>query len=101
MNKKPKIGKSDIVVIIIFLVMIQLLCLWCIDVSVAGMLNGGVLTNGATVQNPLFTYHLGLYGLILSTLGLVIITIHILLKEKKKNQIDYVLKYILKELFDI
>jgi len=69
------IGISEKVLIVIFLVMIQLLCLWGIDISVSAMLSEGVITNGFNFGNPTQTYHIGLYGIVLSTFIMVIIVV--------------------------
>ncbi len=42
-----------------------MMSLWCIDVSITS-LNLGILTNGIWSLNPTQSYHLGLYGAILS-----------------------------------
>ena len=45
--------------------------IWCIDVSVT-TINLGIMTNGFFMITPIQSYHLGLYGLILSWLGMMI-----------------------------
>jgi hypothetical protein len=48
-----------------------MLSLWCIDVSVT-TLNLGIMTNGFINLNPIQSYHLGLYGAILSFFFMII-----------------------------
>ena len=48
-----------------------MLSIWCIDVSVT-TINLGIMTNGFFMITPIQSYHLGLYGLILSWLGMMI-----------------------------
>ena len=80
-----KMQKSDWVLTLIILVMINIMSLWCIDISVSAMLiNVDVMvTNGFFDKSPIVAYHMGLYGVILSMLGIIMIAISILLKEKE------------------
>lgn len=86
--KKLKLGKGDWICIVIFLIVIDLLCLWCVDISVSALLNGGTLTNGFRMNGPMQMYHLGLYGSILSTVMLSFICVHKILEEKRENDKD-------------
>jgi hypothetical protein len=84
-----KLKKSDWSAIIVFLVILQIMSLWCIDISISAMrvreygsLNGIEemstlgLTNGFFQQNPIVTYHLSLFCLIISFFIIALIAIH-------------------------
>jgi hypothetical protein len=62
--------------VVVFMVVLQMLFFWSIDISVSALINYGVVTNG------LFSYHIALYGAILNTVAQIIIIIH-LLEDKK------------------
>ncbi|RLF96853.1 hypothetical protein DRN52_01700 [Thermococci archaeon] len=69
--------RSDWIAIGMFLLAVTLMALWCIDVSVSAMLNEGVVTNGFAVKDPLKTYHIGLYLIIVSTFANTLIIVHL------------------------
>ena len=76
--------KSDWVVMILALSILEMTSLWCIDVSVAAMINQGTMQNGLFGLSPILSYHIGLYLAIISLLVFGIIsTHHILVKEKR------------------
>lgn len=75
--------KSDWVVMIVSLCIIQLLSLWCIDMSVAGMINNGNVVNGLIIMNPAITYHVGLYLAIISLVVFAFVSVHHVLKDVK------------------
>ncbi len=77
---KFKLKKSDWVIISVFLVIIEILCCWCIDISVSALLIGGVVTNGFVIRDAAATYHIGIYGVVLSTFGLASIAVHNILR---------------------
>ena len=77
-----KLKKGDLVLISVFFILIDILCLWCIDVSVACLINGGYMTNGFFMGNSMITYHIGIYGIILSSFGFLILFIHVVLKDQ-------------------
>lgn len=84
-----KFKKSDWTAIIVFLVFIQIISLWCIDVSISAInvrefgRNNGIqqmssldLTNGFFQQNPIVAYHISLFLLIISFFVIALISIH-------------------------
>lgn len=75
--------KSDWVVMIISLCVIQLLSLWCIDVSVASMINNGNVVNGLFIMDSVVTYHVGLYLAIISLIVFAFVSVHHILKDVK------------------
>jgi len=75
--------KSDWVIMIVVLCMLQMMSFWCIDVSVSGMANSGHMSNGWLQISPVLSYHIGLYLAIISLLVFAFISIHHILKEKK------------------
>jgi hypothetical protein len=94
-----KLQKSDKIAVLMFCLIIQISCLWCIDVSTTGMIDKiltdaykafnpsvaikeGVMTNGFFKSDPFIMYHLSLYGLILSTFLLALMCVHTLIKDK-------------------
>lgn len=81
-----KIKKSDWLAISIFIVIFQILCCWCVDVSVSALINQPdiILTNGWNIVNPMLTYHIGIYGIVITTCLTILILLHIILKEKKE-----------------
>ena len=93
-----KLRKSDWIAVIITLVFFQLMCLWCIDVSTSTMIiknNGPMagsmvsdayMTNGFFIQNPMITYHLGLYVLVITCFLSALIAVHIVLDSYSSNQ---------------
>ena len=77
---KFKLKKSDWIMISVFLIIVELLSCWCIDISVSAMLDGAVVTNGFVVRDSVMTYHIGLYGVVLSSFGLISIAVHNILR---------------------
>ena len=80
-------GKSDWIVIILTLCIIQIMSFWCIDVSVSAMISKGTVTNGIFGLNPMLSYHIGLYTAIISLLVFGIISVHHVLLEVDKNDV--------------
>jgi len=81
-----KIKKDDWLAIGIFIVIFQILCCWCVDISVSALVNNpeAILSNGWNTASPAFTYHIGLYGIVITTCLTILILLHIILKEKKE-----------------
>lgn len=81
-----ELKKDDWLAIGIFIVIFQILCCWCIDISVSALLinSEALLTNGWSVASPMVTYHIGLYGIVITTCLTILILLHIILKEKKE-----------------
>lgn len=77
--------KSDWIIIMCFLVVLEIVCCWAIDVSVSAMLAGpqAYLTNGWSTRSPMLIYHIALYILIISGFLQFIIGVHIILKEER------------------
>jgi len=68
------------------MIAIQIMCLWCIDISMSAMLNpGSILTNGWQERDPMLMYHIALYGNTLISVGLAVIGTHFILGEDKKD----------------
>ena len=84
-----KIGIGDWISIVLVLLVINIMCLWCIDISVSAMINfpfdNVYVTNGWRYSSPLRTYHIGLWGSVLTTSAISLIFIHIITKENKKQ----------------
>lgn len=76
--------KGDWICIIIALVIIEVACLWCIDISVSGMISStdSIVTNGFRTLSLVQAYHIGIWGTILCMASLVFITVHIIHKEE-------------------
>jgi len=81
-----KIQKSDWLAIGVFIVVFQILCCWCIDISVSALVNNpeALLNNGWNIANPAFMYHIGLYGIVITACLMILILLHTILKEKKE-----------------
>lgn len=90
-----KLKKSDWTAIIVSLVILQIISLWCIDISTSAMIireygehysdediSSLSLTNGFFQQNPVVTYHLSLFWLIISLFLIALISIHQINDEK-------------------
>jgi len=77
--------KSNWIAVVIVLVVFEVVCMWCIDISVSAMINQGIVMNGFFGQNPMITYHLGLYGSIISFVLLSFMFIHYVLEEDKRT----------------
>lgn len=84
-----KFKKSDWIAIVVFLVIIQIISLWCIDISISAMnikeysdergleeLKNISLTNGFFKHNPIVAYHISLFLLIISFFIMALISIH-------------------------
>ena len=84
-NQKSKFNNGDIVLILVFLVMVQVMCLWCVDISVSALINNGIVTNGFAVRDPAQTYHLGLYGVVFSTFGIIFLMMKVMYPIKSKE----------------
>jgi len=78
--KKIQLDKTDFVLISIFLIVIMMCFLWCIDISVSCLINNGYLTNGFLIQNPSVMYHIGLYGTILDGVGMTFLLVYFILE---------------------
>ena len=76
---------SDLVLISIFMYALQMLSMWSIDVSVAAMINNGQVTNGFFTNNPLISYHIGIYILLIASFAQILLIMHISQKEKEKD----------------
>ena len=74
---------SDTVAITGFLLLLGMLALWCIDISVSAIINGGVVYNGIFFGDPFLTYHLGLYLLVFVIFILFLFIVHILVKDNE------------------
>lgn len=79
------IQRSDKIMIIIFLALIHIICLWSVDISVSALLSGGIVTNGFRTANPMISYHIGLYGAILSMFSVLIILVHEMFRKEEKK----------------
>lgn len=79
------ISRFEWLVILFCLCILQVLCFWGIDISVSAMISSpdAILTNGLNIQTPLTIYHLCLYISILASIGIVIISVHLVEKLTK------------------
>lgn len=84
-----KMKKSDWGAIVILILVFQILSMWSIDISTSAMMAGRYdaqngnegassvyLTNGFIKQNPLVTYHISLFWLVISSFLLALVSIH-------------------------
>ena len=78
-----RLSTSDWVSIAGAVLVVIILCCWCIDVSVSALINGGVLMNAFTFANPGVMYHLALYVVLGLSFFMFMLMVHILTKEKK------------------
>jgi len=83
-----KIEKRDWILIVIVLVAFIILSLWCIDISVSAMITArvnpnveAIVTNGWYKRDAMQAYHIGLYGVFISSLILSFIAVHMLTKK--------------------
>ncbi len=76
--------KSDKIAICGFLIILCVLCTWCIDVSVSAMINDGMLYNGTFFASPALMYHIALYVLIFIVFLMFLVTVHAIVKDDKK-----------------
>jgi hypothetical protein len=80
----PKIKKSDWRAIIMLILLVQIICLWSIDVSTSAIIAQksigdeyeSYLTNGFFKQNPFVVYHLALFLIVISSFIFALISIH-------------------------
>ena len=79
-----KTTREEWIVAILMLVIMDVMCLWCIDISISAMLTSPnvILTNGWQVRDPMLMYHLGLYGCLIITSVLAVIGIHFIYEGK-------------------
>ena len=81
---KKKITAFEWIVAILLLIILEVMCLWCIDVSLSAMLTpNAVLTNGWQVRDPMLMYHFGIYGSLIIPTTLAVIGIYFVLKGKE------------------
>lgn len=71
---------SNWIVISGFILAITIMASWGIDIAVAALSNGGILTNGFFLSDPLKVYHLCLYLIIIFSFSNFIIIVHIILR---------------------
>lgn len=79
-----KIKHSDWRAIIILILLIQIICLWSIDISTSAIIAQesigeyyeSHLTNGFFKQNPYVIYHLALFIIVISSFFITLISIH-------------------------
>ena len=74
--------KSDWITILSFQIMLQMLFMWCIDISVSAMINNGIITSGFITSSPMLMYHVCLYASVLNLMLMAIIGIHHILKNE-------------------
>lgn len=82
-----KTTREEWIVVIVMLTVINVMCLWCIDISLSAMLTSpnAILTNGWQTREPMLMYHLGLYGCLIVTSVLALIGIHFIYEGKNDN----------------
>ena len=78
-----KISKGDWIAIVVFIVILQMLSFWCIDISVSALISDGKVVSAFMSMSPVVTYHLGLYLSLGNFAFLILITVHHVLHEKK------------------
>lgn len=81
-----RLRRSDKIMIIIFLALLHIICLWSVDISVSALLSGGIVTNGFRVADPMISYHIGLYGAILSMFGILSFLIHEMFRKEEEKK---------------
>lgn len=59
----------------------QMLFMWCIDISVSAMLNNGILASGFITSTPMFMYHICLYLSVLNLGMMSLIIINQVVKD--------------------
>ena len=92
-----ELKKSEWITVIVSIVIFQILSLWCIDVSTSAMMIEGygiqngvegtpqaLLTNGFFQHNPVITYHVSLFWLVISSFLIALISIHHVSREEEK-----------------
>lgn len=75
--------KIEWICVLIALTVIEMVCLWCVDISVSAMINNGIVMNSLYALNPVISYHVALYGILTTFLITIFITVHYILEEKK------------------
>lgn len=91
MNKKTRENmiKSNHIAGIMFFMVVMLIGVWCIDVSVSALLNGGkdaFMTNGFFNTSPLLSYHIGLYWVLFSMFGVTMTYSHYIIMGKNEKR---------------
>ena len=70
------------VILLVLAVFFSMSGLWAIDVAVGAMnTQGAAMTNGWWVRDPIQHYHLGLYTIGLTIVGMAFLMIHIIHRE--------------------
>ncbi|HEC89983.1 MAG TPA: hypothetical protein ENI44_05330 [Thermoplasmatales archaeon] len=78
---------SNLIVISGFILATIIIASWGIDIAVTALSNGGVLTNGFFLSDPLKIYHLCLYLIIIFSFSNFIIIVHIILKSHSERSV--------------
>ena len=75
-------SRFEWILILFVLGFIQVICFWGIDISVSAMLASpvAILSNGWSIRSPNLMYHISLYISIFVTVGIVIISVHVVQK---------------------
>jgi len=81
-----KLKKSDWIVIAGVILFVNVLTLWCIDISVSALINNGILTNGFLLNDSAKIYHIGLYTNGLLNFLIFMIVVHIIMKGEESNE---------------
>jgi len=63
-----------------FLLAVTIIASWGIDVSISALTNGGLLTNGFFLSNPMVVYHLCLYMIVIIAFSHFLVTLHVSLR---------------------
>lgn len=75
----------------IWLVIVQTLALWTIDISISAIMTEAMLghtimlTNGFSMRDPLQMYHVGIYLVVMTTFMMAILMVFCALRTYKKN----------------
>ena len=82
-----KTTKEEWIAVVLMLIVIDVMCLWCVDISVSAMLTSPnlILTNGWQTREPMLMYHMGLYGCLIITTALSLIGIHFIYGAKNDD----------------
>jgi len=59
-----KIKKKARIFLLIFLIILQMIFIWSMDISFGAVNTRSVLTNGFADYDPMVIYHVSLYGII-------------------------------------
>ena len=81
-----KLKKSDWIAIAGAILFVNVLTLWCVDISVSALINNGILTNGFFLNDPARAYHIGLYTNGLLNFLIFMIVVHIIMKGEESNE---------------